>query len=176
MVVTAAIAVTRARSPCRGAPALRVVAGLNPSRHGRGSCSPRHLAAITLGHRRPKQFAPAGSAATRPSTMLAMPPPRPRRCGAYRFGPVVVFWLMAVLTVAALPRCRYPPPPSTTRRPAASHRRRRDDQQPSGLAVLLHSGPPHVRGLRGSFTSPTRPCCPWSDRSLRCRTRISAPP
>ena len=95
------------------------------------------------------------------------------------FGPTVLFYLLAAMAVASLVSI------VAILAHAIDHDLARglndsdrdsEHEQPSGIMVLLTCRPcSSSRSARCYFISPTPPCCRWSDKSSRFRTRISAP-
>ena len=103
------------------------------------------------------------------------------RVAAYLFGPSVVFYLLAAMSIAsivsilAIPEQRDRP----RSRPRAARKRRREAAARAAVRTAHAadlSPAPGLRGLRDCCsTSRMRRCCRWLDKSSRCRTRTSAP-
>ena len=153
--------------------------------HAAGVIFPPAIAAVSLGivgHRaftarigRNETFNHAGNAAAAAIAGGA----------AYLFGPQVVFYLLAVMAVASLVSVLAIPENAIDHDLArglndageAAKEIARQNEQPSGLERALDLPPaPDLRRLRDRCSiCRMRRCCRWSDRSSRCRTRISAP-
>ena len=99
---------------------------------------------------------------------------------AWLFGPAVVFYLLAamslasVVSVLAIPEAAIDHDLARGLHDTAPGEAKR--AQPSGFSVLLTCRPLLIFALCAMcFICRMRRCCRWSEKSSRCRTGISAP-